>query len=76
MLEAGWPVHHVQHILGHTSLHQTSIYLNATLRGLHESTRTLEESRAACKSVASIPTRNPRPTRKQAPAPDENSLIH
>ena len=35
LLDAGWPVHHVQGMLGHASLQQTSTYLNATLRGLH-----------------------------------------
>jgi integrase len=34
LLDGGWPVHHVQHMLGHASLQQTSMYLNATLRGL------------------------------------------
>jgi integrase len=76
LLEAGWPVHHVQHMLGHASLQQTSTYLNTTLRGLHESMRTLEESRAACKSVASTPARSPRPARKRAPASNGNSFIH
>ncbi|PYR95644.1 MAG: hypothetical protein DMF84_00145 [Acidobacteria bacterium] len=28
LLEAGWPVHHVQHMLGHSSLQQTCTYLN------------------------------------------------
>ena len=27
LIEAGWPVHYVQHMLGHASLQQTSIYL-------------------------------------------------
>ena len=76
LLEAGWPVHHVQHMLGHASLQQTSTYLNATLRGLHESMRALEQARKSCKSFASKPTRGPRPARKQAPASDGNSLIH
>jgi integrase len=76
LLEGGWPVHHVQHMLGHASLQQTSTYLNATLRGLHESMRSLEESRAACKAVASNPSRDHRPTRKEAPASDGNLLIH
>jgi integrase len=75
LLEAGWPVHHVQHMLGHASLQQTSTYLNATLRGLHESMRSLEEARNSCKSVASNPTRGHRPARKQAPAHNGNSLI-
>jgi site-specific recombinase XerD len=30
LLEAGWPLHHVQHMLGHANLSQTSTYLNAT----------------------------------------------
>jgi integrase len=76
LLEAGWPVHHVQHMLGHASLQQTSTYLNTTLRGLHESMRNLEQARAACKLVASTPTRSPRPARKQAPAQDGNSFVH
>lgn len=53
LLEGGWPVHHVQHMLGHASLQQTSTYLNATLRGLHDSMRNLEQARTACKVVAS-----------------------
>jgi len=75
LLEAGWPVHHVQHMLGHASLQQTSTYLNATLQGLHESMRTLEESRKSCKFVASEPARGHRPARKEAPASHGNSLI-
>jgi hypothetical protein len=31
--EAGWPLHHVQHLLGHKSLEQTTTYLNVTLTG-------------------------------------------
>jgi integrase len=76
LLEAGWPAHHVQHMLGHASLQQTSTYLNATLRGLHESMRTLEQSRAACKPLASRPARGHRPVRKQAPARNGKSLLH
>lgn len=75
LLEAGWPVHHVQQMLGHASLQQTSTYLNATLRGLHESMRSFEEARNSCKSVASNPTRGHRPACKQAPAHNGNSLI-
>ena len=55
LVEGGWPVHHVQHMLGHASLQQTSTYLNTTLRGLHDSMRNLEQSRAACNPVASEP---------------------
>jgi integrase len=76
LLEAGWPVHYVQHMLGHASLQQTSTYLNATLRGLHESMRNLDQSRPACKPLASRPARGHRPVRKQAPARNGKSLLH
>jgi len=76
LLEAGWPVHHVQHMLGHASLQQTSTYLNATLQGLHQSMRNLDQSRPACKPVANKPARGQRPVRKQAPATDGNCFIH
>jgi len=39
LLEAGWPLHHVQHMLGHANVSQTSTYLNATTIGLHDSMR-------------------------------------
>jgi integrase len=31
--EAGWALHHVQHMLGHKGLEQTTTYLNVTLTG-------------------------------------------
>ena len=37
MLEAGWPLHHVQHMLGHADVKQTATYLNAERVGLHDS---------------------------------------
>jgi integrase len=37
MLEAGWPLHHVQRMLGHADVKQTAPYLNAERVGLHES---------------------------------------
>ena len=76
LLEGGWPVHHVQHMLGHASLQQTSTYLNATLRGLHESMQNLDQSRPACKPLAKKPARGLRPFRKQAPARNGKSLLH
>ena len=42
LLEAGWPLHEVQQMLGHASLEQTSTYLNATLRGMHRSMRAID----------------------------------
>jgi hypothetical protein len=58
------------------SLQQTSTYLNATLRGLHESMRTLDQSRPSCKPLASTPLRGLRPVRKQAAARNGKSLFH
>jgi integrase len=53
-IEAGWPVHQVQEMLGHADLKQTSTYLNVTLEGLKASMRALDEARR-CKNVASSP---------------------
>jgi len=39
MLEAGWPLHHIQRMLGHADLKMTSIYLNVERVGLQESMR-------------------------------------
>jgi integrase len=44
LLEAGWPLHHVQEMLGHSNVSQTSTYLNATRIGLQESMRRMESS--------------------------------
>jgi integrase len=51
LLEAGWPLHHIQHMLGHANISQTSTYLNATRVGLHESMRRFDDAR--CNPVAS-----------------------
>ncbi len=37
LLERGWPLHHIQRMLGHASLAQTADYLNVTRMGLHDS---------------------------------------
>ena len=39
LIEAGWPLHHVQEMLGHADLKQTSTYLNVTRVGLQDSMR-------------------------------------
>ena len=36
-LEAGWPIHHVQEMLGHANLSQTDTYLHAAEMGLQDS---------------------------------------
>ena len=50
LLEAGWPLHNVAHMLGHANISQTSTYLNATRVGLQDAMRRLDASR--CKPVA------------------------
>jgi integrase len=44
LIEAGGPIHHVQAMLGHAGLKQTSTYLNATLSGLKESMRKSDDA--------------------------------
>jgi hypothetical protein len=45
LLEAGWPLHEVQQMLGHASLEQTITYLDATLCGMHRSMRAFDLAR-------------------------------
>jgi integrase len=52
LLEDGWPLHHVQEMLGHANVSQTSTYLNATRIGLQESMRRSDESVPRCNPVA------------------------
>jgi Phage integrase family len=52
-LEAGWPIHHVQAMLGHANVSQTSTYLNAGRLGLVESMQRFDPSR--CKPVVISP---------------------
>jgi integrase len=44
-LEQGWPIHHVQEMLGHANLSQTSTYLHASEMGLQESMRRFDSQR-------------------------------
>ena len=52
-LEGGMPLHVVQQLLGHADARTTSIYLNATRLGLHESMRRFDESRKHLQEFAS-----------------------
>jgi hypothetical protein len=86
--EAGWPLHEVQQMLGHANIEQTSTYLNATLRGLHHSMKTLDRSRSAaarakarksrpsCKPLANEPACEPLTACKAAPASDAKLLVN
>ena len=55
-LEAGWPLHEVQYMLGHADIKTTSTYLNVTLPSLHQSMRRLDEARQACTNLAQTPS--------------------
>jgi integrase len=74
LLEAGWPLHHVQHMLGHASVAQTATYLNATKYGLQESMQRLDASR--CKTVASTPGIEHRPVRNEQPKAISQELVN
>lgn len=54
-IEGGWPIHHVQQMLGHADLKQTSTYLNATVKGLEESMRRLDQARGLIPIVTLVP---------------------
>lgn len=74
LLEAGVPLHHVQAILGHENLSQTSTYLNATRIGLHESMRRFDDAR--CNPVANPATTDHAPLRNAESLPEANSLVN
>ena len=69
------PLHHVQEMLGHSNLKQTSTYLNANLVGLHESMRKFEEARV-CTNVAQKPFSEPAPSLFQGPSSAQKQLTH
>jgi WD40-like Beta Propeller Repeat len=54
-IDAGWPLHHVQEMLGHSSIEQTSTYLNVERVGLQGSMRKNDELRTRCNPVAIKP---------------------
>jgi hypothetical protein len=60
LLEAGWPLHEVSFMLGHSDIGTTSTYLNATRVGLQDRMRRLDEARG-CKPVASEAETAPAP---------------
>jgi integrase len=69
LLEAGWPLHHVQEMLGHADLKQTSTYLNVTQVGLQDSMRRFgtQPLQAVANEAESEhpPTRNDQPTKSE-----------
>jgi hypothetical protein len=65
LVEAGWPLHHVQVMLGHANVKQTSTCLNPTAAGLAESMRLS----GTLQVPANAPAAEPRPDcRAEAPS--------
>jgi integrase len=75
LLEAGWPLHNVSHMLGHSDISTTSTYLNATRVGLQDSMRRLDEARR-CKPVASEAQTAPAPLGNDDAAEARQPLIN
>jgi integrase len=69
-LEAGWPNHHVQEMLGHANLSQTSTYLHAAEMGLQESMRRFDVARGK-RSTEGASVRW-----SQEPQPASKDLLH
>ena len=73
-LEAGWPIHHVQEMLGHANLSQTSTYLHAAEMGLQESMKRFDASRD--KPVANATEIEPPLVRHGDEQKDGKELLH
>jgi len=54
-LEGGVPIHHVQALLGHSNVKQTSTYLNVCLDGLKNSMKNFEANRLGLHTVCTKP---------------------
>jgi integrase len=75
-VEAGWPLHHVQEMLGHANLKQTSTYVNARQVDLAATMKKFDQSRAACKPVASTTAPEQLPAGNASEASEANPQIH
>jgi integrase len=75
-VEGAWPLHHVQEMLGHSNLKQTSTYVNAKQVDLVESMRKYDQSRPACKRLANLPASDPRPVCNDSTPSDANPQLH
>lgn len=76
LLEQGWPLHHVQRMLGHEDAKTTSIYLNATIHGLAESMRRFGTGAQALPDLAKGEAIEPPATVQQRPEPIAKTLIN
>jgi integrase len=74
LLEAGWALHNVSMMLGHSNIAQTSTYLNANKVGLRDAMRRLDASR--CKPVASNTETEQPPLRNETPAGESQVTVN
>ena len=68
-------LHHVKELLGHASISTTDTYLNATRIGLQEAMEKVD-ARNRYKKVTRSDQTEPRLTRNEGQAEDDNTLIH
>lgn len=73
-LEEGWPIHHVQEMLGHANLSQTSTYLHASEMGLQESMKRFDAARG--KPVAKDAAIELPPVGHEDEQPTEKGRLH
>jgi len=73
---SGWPIHHVSEMPGHSSLEQTSAYLNVTRTGLHESMRPFDNEVARCKPVANEAETEHRPVCSETGSDSPQPLLN
>ena len=74
-LEAGWPIHHVQEMLGHANLSQTSTYLHANELGLQESMSKFDTGKHGNDMATEAPIEQP-PHGHASTGKDDNKLLH
>lgn len=73
-LEASWPLHHIQEMLGHTNLSQTSTYLHASEHGLQDSMKRFDTTRG--KDVAKPSQSDHRPVGHSHATEQQKDLLH
>jgi integrase len=74
MLEQGWPLHHVQEMLGHADVKTTSVYLNLTRQGLQESMKRF--GMPTLPDVAQVPVPEPPPSCNDDRGATDNRLVN
>ena len=74
-LEQGRPIHHVQEMLGHANLSQTSTYLHASEMGLQESMRRFDAAARGNPVAKVTPIEHPPLGHGDADA-DEKGTLH